>query len=121
MGASAASMRCSGVDRPAARLPALERIAARSARVTPLPQSVSLHVTSTVAEVARAPPHTFLDWATDNAAEFLWGTGFLAAPWQRERLPAENEVIDAHSILGNGKLNALDDSVELVSIVHRSR
>ena len=29
------------------------------------------HVTSTVAEVTGAPPHTFLDWATDNAAEFL--------------------------------------------------
>lgn len=28
------------------------------------------HVTSTVAEVTGAPPHTFLDWATDNAAEF---------------------------------------------------
>jgi uncharacterized protein YbjT (DUF2867 family) len=29
------------------------------------------HVTSTVAETTGAPPHTFLDWATDNAAEFL--------------------------------------------------
>jgi uncharacterized protein YbjT (DUF2867 family) len=29
------------------------------------------HVTSTVAEITGAPPHTFLDWATDNAAEFL--------------------------------------------------
>jgi len=28
------------------------------------------HVTSTVAEITGAPPHTFLDWATDNAAEF---------------------------------------------------
>ena len=27
-------------------------------------------VTSTVAEITGAPPHTFLDWATDNAAEF---------------------------------------------------
>lgn len=29
------------------------------------------HVTSTVAEITGALPHTFLDWATDNAAEFL--------------------------------------------------
>jgi uncharacterized protein YbjT (DUF2867 family) len=29
------------------------------------------HVTSTVAEITGAPPHTFLEWATDNAAEFL--------------------------------------------------
>ena len=28
------------------------------------------HVTSTVAEITGAPPHTFFDWATDNAAEF---------------------------------------------------
>ena len=28
------------------------------------------HVTSTVAEVTGAPPHAFLEWATDNAAEF---------------------------------------------------
>jgi len=28
------------------------------------------HVTSTVAEITGAPPHTFLDWATDNAPEF---------------------------------------------------
>ena len=28
------------------------------------------HVTSTVAEITGAPPHSFLDWATDNAAEF---------------------------------------------------
>src|SRR5882724_604854 len=28
------------------------------------------HVTSTVAEITGAPPHTFLDWATYNAAEF---------------------------------------------------
>jgi uncharacterized protein YbjT (DUF2867 family) len=28
------------------------------------------HVTSTVAEITGAPPHTFLDWVTDNAAEF---------------------------------------------------
>lgn len=28
------------------------------------------HVTSTVAEIIGAPAHTFLDWATDNAAEF---------------------------------------------------
>ena len=28
------------------------------------------HVTSTVAETTGALPHTFLDWATDNAAEF---------------------------------------------------
>jgi uncharacterized protein YbjT (DUF2867 family) len=28
------------------------------------------HVTSTVAEITGAPPHTFLDWATDRAAEF---------------------------------------------------
>jgi uncharacterized protein YbjT (DUF2867 family) len=28
------------------------------------------HVTSTVAEITGAPPHTFLEWATDNAAEF---------------------------------------------------
>jgi uncharacterized protein YbjT (DUF2867 family) len=28
------------------------------------------HVTSTVAEVTGAPPKTFLEWATDNAAEF---------------------------------------------------
>ena len=28
------------------------------------------HVTSAVAEITGAPPHTFLDWATDNAAEF---------------------------------------------------
>ena len=28
------------------------------------------HVTSTVAEITGASPHTFLDWATDNAAEF---------------------------------------------------
>jgi uncharacterized protein YbjT (DUF2867 family) len=28
------------------------------------------HVTSTVAEITGAPPHTFLDWATDNVAEF---------------------------------------------------
>jgi len=28
------------------------------------------HMTSTVAEITGAPPHTFLDWATDNAAEF---------------------------------------------------
>jgi uncharacterized protein YbjT (DUF2867 family) len=28
------------------------------------------HVTSTVAEITGAPAHTFLDWATDNAAEF---------------------------------------------------
>ncbi len=28
------------------------------------------HVTSSVAEITGAPPHTFLDWATDNAAEF---------------------------------------------------
>jgi len=28
------------------------------------------HVTSTVSEITGAPPHTFLDWATDNAAEF---------------------------------------------------
>jgi uncharacterized protein YbjT (DUF2867 family) len=29
------------------------------------------HVTSTVAEITGAPPHTFFDWVTDNAAEFL--------------------------------------------------
>jgi uncharacterized protein YbjT (DUF2867 family) len=29
------------------------------------------HVTSKVAEITGAPPHTFLDWATDNAEEFL--------------------------------------------------
>jgi uncharacterized protein YbjT (DUF2867 family) len=29
------------------------------------------YVTSKVAEITGAPPHTFLDWATDNAAEFL--------------------------------------------------
>jgi uncharacterized protein YbjT (DUF2867 family) len=29
------------------------------------------HITSTVAETTGAPPHTFFDWATDNAAEFL--------------------------------------------------
>jgi uncharacterized protein YbjT (DUF2867 family) len=28
------------------------------------------HVTSTVAEITGAPPETFLDWATDNAAQF---------------------------------------------------
>jgi uncharacterized protein YbjT (DUF2867 family) len=28
------------------------------------------HVTSTFAEVTGAPPHSFLEWATDNAAEF---------------------------------------------------
>jgi uncharacterized protein YbjT (DUF2867 family) len=28
------------------------------------------HVTSTVAEITGAPPHTFLDWATDHAAAF---------------------------------------------------
>jgi uncharacterized protein YbjT (DUF2867 family) len=28
------------------------------------------HVTSSVAEITGAPPHTFLDWATDNAVEF---------------------------------------------------
>jgi uncharacterized protein YbjT (DUF2867 family) len=28
------------------------------------------HVTSTVAEITGAPPYTFLDWATENAAEF---------------------------------------------------
>src|SRR6266849_8987427 len=28
------------------------------------------HVTSTVAEITGAPAHTFLDWATDHAAEF---------------------------------------------------
>jgi uncharacterized protein YbjT (DUF2867 family) len=28
------------------------------------------HVTSTVTEITGAPPRTFLDWATDNAAEF---------------------------------------------------
>jgi len=28
------------------------------------------HVTSTVAEITGTPPHTFLDWVTDNAAEF---------------------------------------------------
>ncbi len=28
------------------------------------------HVTSTLAEITGAPPHTFIDWATDNAAEF---------------------------------------------------
>jgi uncharacterized protein YbjT (DUF2867 family) len=28
------------------------------------------HVTSTVAEIIGAPPKTFFDWATDNAAEF---------------------------------------------------
>jgi uncharacterized protein YbjT (DUF2867 family) len=28
------------------------------------------HVTSTVAEITGAPAKTFLDWATDNAAEF---------------------------------------------------
>ena len=28
------------------------------------------HVTSTVAEITGAPPRTFLEWATDNAAEF---------------------------------------------------
>jgi uncharacterized protein YbjT (DUF2867 family) len=28
------------------------------------------HVTSTVAEITGAPPKTFLEWATDNAAEF---------------------------------------------------
>ena len=28
------------------------------------------HVTPTVAEITGAPPKTFLDWATDNAAEF---------------------------------------------------
>ena len=28
------------------------------------------HVTSTVAQIIGAPPHTFLDWATDNAAAF---------------------------------------------------
>jgi uncharacterized protein YbjT (DUF2867 family) len=28
------------------------------------------HITSTVAEITGAPPHRFLDWATDNAAEF---------------------------------------------------
>jgi uncharacterized protein YbjT (DUF2867 family) len=28
------------------------------------------HVTSTVAEITGAPPYTFLDWATNNAAEF---------------------------------------------------
>jgi len=28
------------------------------------------HVTSTVAEATGAPPHTFLDWATDNATSF---------------------------------------------------
>jgi uncharacterized protein YbjT (DUF2867 family) len=28
------------------------------------------HVTSTVAEITGAPPHTFLEWATDNAAQF---------------------------------------------------
>ena len=28
------------------------------------------YVTSTVAEIIGAPPHAFLDWATDNAAEF---------------------------------------------------
>jgi hypothetical protein len=27
-------------------------------------------VTSTIAEISGAPPKTFLDWATDNAAEF---------------------------------------------------
>jgi uncharacterized protein YbjT (DUF2867 family) len=29
------------------------------------------HVTSTFAEITGAPPKTFLDWATENAAEFL--------------------------------------------------
>jgi uncharacterized protein YbjT (DUF2867 family) len=29
------------------------------------------HVTSTVAEITGAAPHTFLDWATDNATQFL--------------------------------------------------
>ena len=29
------------------------------------------HVTSTVAEITGTPPKTFLDWATDNATEFL--------------------------------------------------
>jgi hypothetical protein len=28
------------------------------------------HVTSTVEEITGAPAKTFLDWATDNAAEF---------------------------------------------------
>src|SRR5882762_4640547 len=28
------------------------------------------HVTSSIAEITGAPPHTFHDWATDNAAEF---------------------------------------------------
>jgi uncharacterized protein YbjT (DUF2867 family) len=28
------------------------------------------HLTSTVAEITGAPPHTFLEWANDNAAEF---------------------------------------------------
>jgi uncharacterized protein YbjT (DUF2867 family) len=28
------------------------------------------HVTSTVSEITGAPPHSFLDWATDNAAGF---------------------------------------------------
>jgi len=28
------------------------------------------HVTSTVAEITGTPPHTFHDWATDNAAGF---------------------------------------------------
>jgi uncharacterized protein YbjT (DUF2867 family) len=29
------------------------------------------HVTSTVEEITGSPPHTFLEWATDHAAEFL--------------------------------------------------
>jgi len=29
------------------------------------------HVTSTVAEITGAPPHTFLDWVTDHGREFL--------------------------------------------------
>ena len=28
------------------------------------------YVTSTVAEITGAPPHAFLEWAIDNAAEF---------------------------------------------------
>ena len=37
------------------------------------------HVTSTFAEIIGAPPKTFLDWATDNAAEFrAYGNGRAA-------------------------------------------
>src|SRR5260370_9396254 len=32
------------------------------------------HVTSTVAEITGAPPHTFLDWPTHNTATFLPGS-----------------------------------------------